>query len=94
MSRRIPYGPKRQHKLIIDSSFIAIPESYHSEERKAYYPAIRSTDYALKVQIICDLHHQIVYVAECYHGSVHDITILRDSGQLEQINDSVQTIAD
>ncbi len=93
-SRRTPHGPERQHKLIVDSTFIAIPEPYDSEERKAYYYGKSSTNYALKVQIACDFHHRIVHVSECYHGSVHDITILRDSGLLEHVNDSVQIIGD
>ncbi|CAF1377390.1 unnamed protein product, partial [Rotaria sordida] len=63
-------------------------------ERKAYYHAKSSTNYALKIQITCDFHHRIVHVFECYHGSVHDIAILRDSGLLEHVNDSVQIIAD
>ncbi|CAF0802221.1 unnamed protein product [Rotaria sordida] len=93
-SRRTPHGPERQHKLIIDSTFIAIPEHCDSRERKTYYHAKSSTNYALKVQITCDFHHRIVHVSECYHGSIHDITILRDSDLLEHVNDSVQIIAD
>ena len=49
---------------------------------------------ALKVQIACDFRHQIVHVSECYRGSVHDITVLRDWGLLEHVNDSIQIIAD
>ncbi|CAF4703068.1 unnamed protein product, partial [Rotaria sp. Silwood2] len=93
-SSRTPHGPERQHKLIVDSTFIAIPEPYDSEERKAYYHAKSPTNYALKVQIACDFCHRIVHVSKCCHGSVHDITILRDSGLLEHVNDSVQIIAD
>ncbi|CAF4771640.1 unnamed protein product, partial [Rotaria sp. Silwood2] len=92
--RRTPHRPHRNHKLIVDSTFIAIPEPYDTEKRKAYYHAKSPTNYALKVQIACDFHHQIVHVSECYQGSVHDITILRESGLLEHVNDSVQIIAD
>ncbi|CAF4259455.1 unnamed protein product [Rotaria sp. Silwood2] len=91
---RTPHGPEQSHKLIVDSTFIAVPEPSNSEERKAYYHAKSSTNYALKVQIACDFHHRIVYVSECYHGSVHDITILSESDLLEHVNDSVQIIAD
>ena len=55
--RRIIHEPKRQHKLIVDSTFVAIPEPYDSEERKAYYHAKSSTNYAFKVQMACDFHH-------------------------------------
>jgi hypothetical protein len=51
-------------------------------------------NYAMKVQIACDFHHRIVHVSECYRGSVHDITILRESGLLEHVNGSVQIIGD
>ena len=93
-SRRALHGSEQQHKLIVDSTFIAIPEPYDLQERKAYYHAKSSTNYALKVQIACDFRHRIVHASECYHGSMHDITILRDSGLLEHVNDSVQIIAD
>ncbi|CAF4114655.1 unnamed protein product [Rotaria sp. Silwood2] len=93
-NRRTPHGHEQNHKLIVDSTFIAIPEPYDSEQRKASYHAKSSTNYALKVQVACDFHHRIVHVSECYHGSVHDITILRESGLLEHVNDSVQIIAD
>ncbi|CAF4788910.1 unnamed protein product, partial [Rotaria sp. Silwood2] len=76
------------------STFIAIPGPYDSEQRKAYYRAKSSTNYALKVQVACDFHHRIVHISECYHGSVHDITILREEELLEHVNDSVQIIAD
>ena len=33
-------------------------------------------------------------MSECYYGNVHDITILRESGLLEHVSDSVQIIAD
>ncbi|CAF3852707.1 unnamed protein product, partial [Rotaria sp. Silwood1] len=93
-SSKTPHGPQQHHKLIVDSTFIAIPEPYDSEKRKAYYHAKSSTNYALKVQIACDFNHRIVHVSECYRGSVHDITILRESGLLEHVNDAVQIIGD
>jgi len=92
--RRTPHGPEKNHKLIVDSTFIAIPEPYDSEQRKKYYYAKSPTNYAIKVQIACDFRHQIVHVSECYQGSVHDITILRDSGLLEYVEESVQIIGD
>ncbi|CAF1337255.1 unnamed protein product [Rotaria sordida] len=73
--RRTPHGPEQNHKLIVDSTVIAIPEPYDSEQRKAYYHAKSPTNYAIK-------------------GSVHDITVLRDSGLLEHVEDSVQIIDD
>ncbi|CAF1339050.1 unnamed protein product, partial [Rotaria sordida] len=77
-----------------DSTVIAIPEPYDSEQRKAYNHAKSPTNYAIKVQIACDFRHRIVHVSECYQGSVHDITVLRDSGLLEHVEDSVQIIGD
>ena len=53
-----------------------------STECKAYYHAKSPTNCAL-----------IVHASECYKGTVHDITILRESGLLEYLNDSVQIIA-
>ncbi|CAF3287173.1 unnamed protein product [Rotaria socialis] len=70
------HGPEEYHKLIVDSTFIPIPEPGDSTQRKACYHAKSPTNYALKV------------------GSIHDITILRESGLLEHVNDSVQIIAD
>ncbi|CAF4307586.1 unnamed protein product, partial [Rotaria sordida] len=92
--RRTSHGPEQNHKLIVDSTVIAIPEPYDSEQRKAYNHAKSPTNYAIKVQIACDFRHRIVHVSECYQGSVHDITVLRDSGLLEHVEDSVQIIGD
>ncbi|CAF1068897.1 unnamed protein product [Rotaria sordida] len=93
-SSKTPHEPQQHHKLIVDSTFIAIPGPYNSEKRKVYYRAKSSTNYALKVQIACDFRHRIVHVSECYCGSVHDITILRESELLEHVNDAVQIIGD
>ncbi len=93
-NRRTPHGPEQHHKLIVDSTGIAIPEPYDSEQRKKYYHAKSPTNYAIKVQIACDFRHRIVHVSECYHGSVHDITVLRESGLLEHVDDSVHIIGD
>ncbi|CAF1362118.1 unnamed protein product [Rotaria sordida] len=56
--------------------------------------AKNSTNYPIKVQIACNFRYRIVYVSDCYHGSVYDITVLRESGLLEHVNDSVQIIED
>ncbi|CAF4827017.1 unnamed protein product, partial [Rotaria sp. Silwood2] len=93
-SKRTPHGPEQHHKLIVDSTFIANPEPYDSDRRKMYYHSKSPTNYARKIQIACDFHHRIVHVSECYQGSVHDITVLRDSGLLAHVNDSVQIIVD
>ncbi|CAF3502581.1 unnamed protein product [Rotaria sp. Silwood2] len=93
-NRTTTYGPEEHHKLIVDSTFIAIPQPGDSIQRKAYYHARSPTNYALKVEMACDFHHRIVYVSECYKGSVHDITMLGESELLEHVNDSVQIIAD
>ena len=42
----------------------------------------------------CDFRHRIVHVSECYKGSIHDLTVLRESGLLEYVEDNVQIIAD
>ncbi|CAF1206290.1 unnamed protein product [Didymodactylos carnosus] len=83
------HGPEEYH-----STFIAILHPGDSDERRSYYHVKSSTNYVLKIQIACDFRHRIVHVSECYKGSVHDITILRESGLLEHVNDSVQIIAD
>ena len=93
-NRTTVHGPEEHHKLIVHSTCIAIPQPSHSTQRKAYYHAKSPTNYAFKVQIACDFQHRIVHVSECYKGSVHDITVLRESGLLEHVNDSVQIIAD
>ncbi len=93
-NRRTPHGPQQHHKLIVDSTCIGIPEPYDSEQRKKYYNAKSLTNYAIKVQITCDFRHRIVHVSECYHGSTHDITVLRESGLLEHVEESVQIIGD
>ncbi|CAF4592828.1 unnamed protein product [Rotaria sp. Silwood2] len=93
-NRRTPHEPQQHYKLIVDSTFIAIPEPHDSEQRKAYYYAKSPTNYAIKVQIACDFRHRIVHVSECYHGSIHDITVLRESGLLEHVEESIQIIGD
>jgi hypothetical protein len=92
--RSTPHGPEEHHKLIVDSTFIAIPQPDDLDQRRAYYHSKSSTNYAFKVQIACDFSYKIVHVSQCYQGSVHDITILRDSGLLEHVKESVQIIGD
>ena len=74
---------EEHHKLIVDSTFIAINHLEDSEERKAYYHGKSPTNYALSVQITYDFNHQIVHVSRCYQGSLHDLTTLRELGLLE-----------
>ncbi|CAF1183734.1 unnamed protein product [Rotaria sp. Silwood1] len=93
-NRRTPHGPQQDHKLIVDSTFIAIHEPHDSEQRKEYYHAKSPTNYAIKVKVAGDFRHRIVHVSECYHGSIHDITVLRESGLLEHVEESVQIIGD
>ncbi|CAF4575391.1 unnamed protein product [Rotaria sp. Silwood2] len=88
------HGPEQYHKLIVDSTFIAIHQPEDSDQRKAYYHAKSPTNYAFKIQITCDFNHRIVHVSKCYQGSVHDITVLRESGLLEHTEEHVQIIAD
>jgi hypothetical protein len=88
------HGPQQHHKLIVDSTCIAIPEPSDSDQRKAHYHGKSSTNYGLKVQIACDFNHRIVHVSECCRGSVHNITLLRQSGLLEYAEESVQIISD
>ncbi|CAF1358711.1 unnamed protein product [Rotaria sordida] len=66
-NRTTAHGPEEHHKLVVDSTSIAVPQSDNSQQ---------------------------LHVPECYRGSVHDITILRESCLLEHVNDSVQIIAD
>ncbi|CAF4936614.1 unnamed protein product, partial [Rotaria sp. Silwood1] len=93
-SRHTAHGPEEHHKLIVDTTSIAVPQPIDSKQRKAYFNSKSATNYAFKVQIACDFNYRIVHVSECYLGSVHDITILRESGLLEHVNDSVQIIGD
>ncbi|CAF2812772.1 unnamed protein product [Rotaria sp. Silwood2] len=88
------YGPEENHKLLVDSTYIVIPQPNDSRQRKAYYHSKSSTNCAFKVRIACDFNHQIVHISECYQGSVHDITILRESGLLEYTEEYVQIITD
>ncbi|CAF3688236.1 unnamed protein product [Rotaria sp. Silwood1] len=74
-NRRTPHGPQQDHKLIVDSTFIAIHEPHDSEQRKEYYHAKSPTNYAIKVQVACDF-------------------LLRESGLLEHVEESVQIIGD
>ncbi|CAF1213645.1 unnamed protein product [Rotaria sordida] len=60
------HGPEESHKLIVDSTFVAIYQPEDSEQ---------------------------FHVSKCYPGSVHDITILRESGLLEHTKEHVQIIA-
>ena len=94
-NRRTPHGPQQDHKLIADSAFIAIHELHDAEQRKEYYHAKSPTNYyAIKVQAACDFRHRIVHVSECNHGGTYDITVLRELGLLEHIEESVQIIGD
>ena len=94
INKRTPHGPQQHHKLIVDSAFIAISEPHDSERREAYYHAKSPTNCAIKVRIACDFCDRIVRVSECYHGSVHNITVLRESGLLEHVEESVHIISD
>ena len=88
------HGSEQCHKLIVDSTFIPIHQPEDSEQRRVYYHAKSPTNYAFKIHIACDFNHRIVHVSKCYQGSVHDITILRESGLLEHTEENVQIITD
>ncbi|CAF4970618.1 unnamed protein product, partial [Rotaria sp. Silwood1] len=88
------HRPEQYHKLIVGTTFIAIYQPEDFEQRKAYYHAKRPTNYVFKIQIACDFHHRVVHVSKGYPGSEHNITILRESGLLEQTQEDVQIIAD
>ncbi|CAF4873247.1 unnamed protein product, partial [Rotaria sp. Silwood2] len=62
-------------------------------QHKAYYYSKSPTNCAFKIQIACDFSHRILHVSEFYHGSVHDIKILRESGLLEHTEQTAQIIA-
>lgn len=51
-------------------------------------------NYAIKVQMAYGFHYRKVHVSECYHGSIHDITVLQELGLLEHVEDSVKIIGD
>ncbi|CAF4064825.1 unnamed protein product [Rotaria sp. Silwood2] len=93
-SRNTAHGPEEYQELIVDATSIAISQPEDSQQHKAYFYSKSATNYAFKIQIACDFNHRIAHVPECYLGSIHDITILRESGLLEHVHDSVQTIAD
>ncbi|CAF2930749.1 unnamed protein product [Rotaria sp. Silwood2] len=93
-NRTTVHGPEEHHKLIVDSTCIAIPQPYDLDQRKAYYHSKSLTNYTFQIQIVCDFSHRLVHISECYHDSVHDITILRELGLLEHTEETVQIIAD
>ncbi|CAF3833624.1 unnamed protein product [Rotaria sp. Silwood1] len=81
----------------MDEKQVAIKQQFQAldnDQRKAYYHSKSPTNYAFKIQLACDFSHRIVNVSECYHGSVHDITNLRESRLLEHTEETVQIIAD
>ncbi|CAF3563236.1 unnamed protein product [Rotaria sordida] len=88
------HGPEEYHKLIVDFTCIAINQPGDREQRKVYYYAKSPTNYAFKIQITCDFNHRIVHVSKCFPGSVHDLTILQESGLLEYTEENVQIIGD
>ena len=65
-NKTAPHGPGKHYTLIVDSTFIAIPQPDDSTKCKAYCHAKSPTNCALKVQIDSDFRYRIVYVSECY----------------------------
>ena len=86
--------PKKHHRLILNSTYIANNQSEDSTQRKTCYHAKSPTNYAFKIQITCDFHHQTVHISNCYQRSTHDINILMESGLLEHAHEDVQVIVD
>lgn len=64
-----------------------------NDEDSAHRPESPIND-VFQVQIACNCRHLVVYVFRCYKDSLHDITILRESGILEYTEENVQIIAD
>jgi hypothetical protein len=56
-SRNTAHGPEEHHKLIVDSTSIAVPQPDDSQQRKAYFHSKSATNYAIKIQIACDFNH-------------------------------------
>lgn len=78
-------------KVIIDSTSLDLPEAIR--DRSLYHPK-SSTGNALKYELACDLHYRIISVSRVVHGSIHDLTLARQSGILRQLNKDSLALGD
>jgi hypothetical protein len=85
---------KQHPKLLVQSFLIPANRPIDFKKDEAFYNEKSLTGYAFKVQIACDFHHRIVHASKCYPGSTPDITILRESGLFEHIQDVKKIITD
>lgn len=78
-------------KMIIDSTFLPLPRS--KRESKLYHMK-SPTKAAVKYELACDLSHQIISVSAAVDGSVHDLTLTKKSGVLNQLPENAKAVAD
>jgi hypothetical protein len=75
----------------VDST--SVPLSRAPFKPSHYHPK-SPTKAAWKVQITCDLSHRIVHVSHVVRGAEADVTLLRASGLLEQVDDEHKLMGD
>ena len=77
--------------ILVDSTFIPLPRTPFLPSH--FHPK-SPTKSAWKVQIPCDLSHRIVDVSRVERGAEADITVLLNSGLLEQADQDHRIIGD
>jgi hypothetical protein len=81
-------------RLAIDCSHTPIRQPITNELRRRFFYKKSETNYAFKWLDACDMKGQIIYVSNVYAGSVHDITILRNSPLNNLINNQCKAVGD
>jgi hypothetical protein len=81
-----------QHvKILVDSTFLPLPKSPFLP---SHYHQKSPTKTAWKFEVACGLSHRIVSVSKAYRGAVHDMSIIRESGVLQQASASALILGD
>jgi DDE superfamily endonuclease len=97
LSTNDPHSSFKQYRnvyMIIDSTCIPIPRPMTDTERRQMYHPKSPNKFGLKVEIACSLNNIIINVSEVVPGSTADITLVRSSGVLQQLNSNQLVIAD
>jgi hypothetical protein len=81
-------------RLVVDSTFLTLPQHSDAAERKRYYHPKSPTKQALKWQLCVSADGVPWHITDVVHGSKADVTLLRESGLLSRIPDDTKVLAD
>jgi hypothetical protein len=81
-------------RLVVDSTFLALPHHSDADERKRCFHLKSPTRQALKWQLTVTTHGIPFHISDVVYGSRADVTLLRDSQLLDGLPGDTRVLGD